>query len=259
MSAIKFDSVNLTLGAHAVFRELSLQFDTGLWHSVLGRSGVGKTSLLRLIAELQQPDSGSVYKEKSNDTQAIAYVPQEDSLLPWLTIVDNVQMGPRLRGKLTHATRQHAMELLEQVGLSQWEHALPATLSGGMRQRVALVRALLENPAVVLMDEPFSRLDAITRHELQALSFKLMKKRTVIMVTHDPQEALRLSDRIHVLQSGSFTRCHQISLPTAPLRKPDSDDVARQLAKLWTLLSEVHVENPNHQLKTQARPAEIPA
>ena len=242
MPAVSLDQVSLTLGSHLVFDQLAMQFDSAQWHCVLGRSGVGKTSLLRMIAGLQQSDGGTIQlRNHDGMSQQIAFIPQEDSLLPWLNIVDNVQLAPRLRGKATKATRQRAMELLEQVGLKPWAHALPATLSGGMRQRAALVRALLEDPPVVLMDEPFSRLDAITRHELQMLSFTLMHGRTVIMVTHDPQEALRLSHQIHVLQPGLPTQSQRLVPECDPLRELSHQNIVQHLRHLWQLLSNEHI------------------
>ncbi len=237
VSGITLESVDLTHSDHCVFKNLCMEFQEGLWHSVLGRSGVGKTSLLRLIAGLQQPDAGTVRSPNSTSLRSqIAFVPQEDSLLPWLSIVDNVQLGPRLRGEANTATRTRAFDLLEQLGLQAWGASLPAALSGGMRQRAALARTLLENPPVVLMDEPFSRLDAITRHELQDASFELLRGRTVILVTHDPAEALRLSHKVHVLQPGVPSRCPVIALQTLPVRGMECATSARRLPELWQLL-----------------------
>lgn len=238
MPAVTLEQVCLTFDSHSVFDSLSMQFEGGLWHSVLGRSGVGKTSLLRMIAGLQQPESGAVQLHNSHGvSQQIAYVPQDDSLLPWLSVVDNVQLAPRLRGQANKATKQQALQLLEKVGLKSWAYALPAMLSGGMRQRVSLVRALIEDPTVILMDEPFSRLDAITRNELQTLSFTLMQGRTVIMVTHDPQEAHRLSHLIHVLQSGMPSRSQLLAPDSDPVRNLAHQGSTKILSELWQLLS----------------------
>ncbi|MFK7892451.1 MAG: ATP-binding cassette domain-containing protein, partial [Granulosicoccus sp.] len=159
--AIVLNDVSLTLERHVVFDQLSIRFDACQWHSVLGRSGVGKTSLLRLIAGLQIADSGRVCMSAQQPVcQKLAYHPQQDSLLPWLTVLDNVMLGPRLRREVNQATRQRATQLLQQLGISSWSDALPSALSGGMRQRVALARTLLGDPRVVLMDAPFSSLDA---------------------------------------------------------------------------------------------------
>jgi putative hydroxymethylpyrimidine transport system ATP-binding protein len=125
---------------------------------------------------------------------------QQDLLLPWSSVLDNVTLGERLRmGRASAETQERALALLDRVGLANSANALPSTLSGGMRQRAALVRTLMEDRPVVLMDEPFSALDAITRVRLQDLAADLLRGRTVLLVTHDPLEALRLGDRIHVL------------------------------------------------------------
>ena len=234
---IKLDRVSLTLGKHPVFQDLSLHLQAGRWHSVLGRSGIGKSSLLRIIAGLQKPDKGSVLTDKGEPVSThIAYMAQDDGLLPWLTARQNIQLGPRLRGENLQESTAQVSELLQRVGLTPWADALPAVLSGGMRQRVALARTLLEQRDIVLMDEPFSRLDAITRDELQTLSFELLSERTVLLVTHDPLEALRLSHVLHVLEPGSPTRIQSMPLATPPPRPVDHDEITAQLPSVWQFM-----------------------
>lgn len=152
---IQVRSVSLQLDTHTVFDGLSIDIDAGQWHGILGRSGVGKSSLLRLLSGLQTPDRGAITDGQGEAlARRVAYMSQEDGLLPWSTVLDNVQLGSRLRGQCNIDTHQRALTLLADVGLADWRTALPASLSGGMRQRVALVRTLLENRPVVLMDEP---------------------------------------------------------------------------------------------------------
>jgi len=129
----------------------------------------------------------------------IAYMAQTDLLLPWFSALDNALLGARLRGSISTALQTKAKKLFVQVGLQGAEKKLPHQLSGGMRQRVALVRTLLEEKSIVLMDEPFSAVDTITRFQLQTLAANLLKKCTVLLVTHDPLEALRLADDIYIL------------------------------------------------------------
>jgi len=206
MPGLKLSGICHKLGGYPLFSELSLTLDGGQWHCVLGCSGIGKTSLLRLIAGLDSPDSGQISDSLHNPLgKQTAYMSQDDGLLPWLSVLDNVLLGPRLRGESLVASRDKAIALLNLVHLSDWINASISQLSGGMRQRVALARTLLEDKPIILMDEPFSRLDAITRDELHLLSTRVLKGKTVVLVTHDPIEALRLGHTIHVLQRPAAT------------------------------------------------------
>jgi len=168
---------------------------------------------------------------------------QDDGLLPWLSVVNNVQLGPRLRGEASAATRQRAVKLLKQVNLSDWVNASTDQLSGGMRQRVALARTLLENKPIVLMDEPFSRLDAITRDELQLLATRLLQGKTVMLVTHDPLEALRLGHTIHVLQRRASTTAiaaEHINSQMITGQNQTYSDARQCINDLWSLLQSSH-------------------
>lgn len=204
---VGIEGARLRFGADAVFDALDMTIPAGCWTCLLGPSGVGKTSLLRLVADLPAEGAEIAGRVAADDgaplAGRIAYMAQRDLLLPWASVLDNVLLGPRLRGELqgarARAHRDRAMSLLEAVGLAERAGALPAELSGGMRQRTALARTLLEDKPIVLMDEPFSALDALTRHRLQALSVELLTGRTVLLVTHDPLEALRVGDRVEVL------------------------------------------------------------
>ena len=196
-------AARLDYGDAPLFDELDFTLAAGQWTCLLGPSGVGKTTLLRLIAGLE-PDGAGAYITTS-DGQAlagrIAWMGQQDLLLPWLSAVDNALLGRHLRGE-PDPEREHrgeAIELLMRVGLAGRLAALPAALSGGQRQRVALVRTLMEDRPVILMDEPFSGLDSVTRWKLQELAVELLAGRTVLLVTHDPREALRLGHRVHVM------------------------------------------------------------
>jgi putative hydroxymethylpyrimidine transport system ATP-binding protein len=200
--SVAIDAARVAFDGAALFEDLHLTLQAGRWTCLLGESGVGKSTLLRLIAGLLPPDSD--VKVACDDGLQLAgrcaYMAQQDLLLPWSSVLDNVTLGERLRlGRASGATVERAHALLERVGLGDAAKALPATVSGGMRQRAALVRTLMEDRPVVLMDEPFSALDAITRIRLQELAADLLCGRTVLLVTHDPLEALRLGDRIHIL------------------------------------------------------------
>ena len=204
-----------------LFDGLDLALASGRTTCLLGPSGVGKSSLLRLVAGLEEAAAGRVADDDGRPlTGRVAYMAQRDLLLPWASVLDNVLIGLRLRGTGTGpAAMDRARELLAMVGLEGNEHDLPASLSGGMRQRVALARTLMEDRSVVLMDEPFSALDAITRYQLQAFAAGMRAGRTVLLVTHDPLEALRLGHRIHVLAG----RPARLDAPIEPAGDPPRD------------------------------------
>ena len=195
---IEVRSASLRYAGAFLFQGLNFTLPGGAWTCLLGPSGVGKSSLLRLIAGLAPLDQGAVScSDGAPLAGRLAWMGQQDDLLPWLSARDNVTLGARLRGETPD--RAKARDLLARVGLDRQAEQLPATLSGGQRQRAALARTLMEDRPVVLMDEPFSALDAITRARLQALAATLLAGRTVLLVTHDPLEALRLGHRIQVM------------------------------------------------------------
>ncbi|MDP6788086.1 MAG: ABC transporter ATP-binding protein [Rhodospirillales bacterium] len=202
--SVTVHAARVTHGSEILFDGLDITLAAGRWTCLLGPSGVGKSTLLRLILGLETPERRAgggdtvTCSDESPLTGRAAFMAQTDLLLPWLTALANVDLGRRLRGTGDGAMGE-ARALLERVGLAANAGDQPATLSGGMRQRVALARTLMEDRPVVLMDEPFSALDAITRIKLQNLAAELLRDRTVLLVTHDPLEALRLGHRIHVM------------------------------------------------------------
>jgi len=201
--AVSVHAARLDYGGTPLFDELDFSLAAGQWTCVLGPSGVGKTTLLRLIAGLEEAAAGTSIAAGDGRPLAgrVAWMGQQDLLLPWLSALDNALLGARLRGEPDPGSerRSAAIELLKLVGLGGRLAARPAELSGGQRQRVALVRTLIEDRPVILMDEPFSSLDSVTRWKLQELAVELLAGRTVLLVTHDPREALRLGDRVHVM------------------------------------------------------------
>jgi putative hydroxymethylpyrimidine transport system ATP-binding protein len=215
---IEVTGASLRYGGALLFHDLHFVLPGASWTCLLGPSGVGKSSLLRLIAGLAALDRGEVAcSDRRPLGGRLAWMSQEDNLLPWLSVQDNVTLGARLRGDVPD--RERAIALLDATGLARQAAQLPATLSGGQRQRAALARTLMEDRPVVLMDEPFSALDAITRARLQALAATLLAGRTVLLVTHDPLEALRLGHRIHVM-AGQPVR---IEPPITPQGPPPRD------------------------------------
>ena len=213
----------LAYGDRRLFDGLELTLEAGRTTCLLGPSGVGKSSLLRLIAGLDADAEGEVSDAEGRALQGrFSYMAQQDLLLPWLTGND----------------RARALALLDRVGLAEAAAQRPAALSGGMRQRVALARTLFEDRPLVLMDEPFSALDAITRFQLQDLAAELLAERSVLLVTHDPLEALRLGHRILIL-SGRPARLSEAEVPPGPPpRAPNDQALMRLQADLLTRLAQ---------------------
>ncbi|WP_059020710.1 ABC transporter ATP-binding protein [Vibrio coralliirubri] len=203
---------------HATLSGLSLSLKAGKWTVLLGRSGCGKTTVLRYLAGLLDEKVEWQGTLATSDelplTDRIAYMAQQDLLLPWLSVIDNVCLSHRFQNPASDKAVQtnQALELLAAVGLADYANAMPDQLSGGMRQRVALARTLMQDKPVVLMDEPFSALDAVTRHKLQSLACELLRDKTVVLITHDPQEAVRLADNLYVLQ-GTPANAQSLSVP----------------------------------------------
>jgi putative hydroxymethylpyrimidine transport system ATP-binding protein len=209
--------------SHNLFTDLNLRLAPGVWTCLLGPSGVGKSTLLRLLAGLNTGGTftGSIQTDDGGPMDGrIAYMAQSDLLAPWLNIYDNVLLGARLRGEAPDFDR--ANDLISRVGLSGHSSKRPAALSGGMRQRVALARALMEDRPFVLLDEPFAALDAKTRSEMQELAFKMLKKRTVLLVTHDPAEAARLGHHIRIMTETGLIK--QQTPTTPPIRDFDAPE-----------------------------------
>ncbi|TQV80935.1 ABC transporter ATP-binding protein [Denitrobaculum tricleocarpae] len=208
---------------------------------LLGPSGVGKSSLLRYIAGLTGAGSEAavsgrlMFGGREGPASNIAYLAQQDLLLPWLSVLDNVMLGSRLRGE--QPDRKRALGLLTQVGLDAHHGDLPARLSGGMRQRAALARTLMEDRPVVLMDEPFSALDAITRFELQELASELLAGKTTLLVTHDPLEALRIGHRLLLLTGAPALIETPIDPPGDPLRDLGTPELAALQANIMERLT----------------------
>lgn len=223
-----------------IFDDLNLSLPENQWTCILGPSGVGKTSLLRLIACL--PVGGETKSSCNISPDDIAYMAQTDLLLPWLNILDNILIGFKLRGeKISAAQKSEAIVLLEKLGLSQLIKQKPHQISGGERQRAALARTLLESKKIILMDEPFSALDAITKYKLQALAAEYLKNKTILLITHDPLEALRLGHRIYVLAGSPAILSNPIELNSSIPRDIQDSDVQKAYKLLMLQLEKAHV------------------
>lgn len=202
-----------------VLQDINLNVNKGEFLCIVGPSGCGKTTLLRMIAGLDFPTSGRILEEDieiSGPSIERGYVFQQYSLFPWLNVLENVTFGLELKGMKEDERLQIAREYLKMVGLSRAETSYPRELSGGMKQRVAIARSLVNDPHVLLMDEPFSALDVQTRHKLQEELVRIWKEeqKTIIFVTHNVDEAVFLADRVVVLSrnQGKVVKSFQIKL-----------------------------------------------
>jgi ABC-type nitrate/sulfonate/bicarbonate transport system ATPase subunit len=200
--------------------DISLKVIPGEFVTLIGPSGSGKSTLLNLITGLLEPDSGEVCLdgEVANDRIGrVGYMPQRDLLLPWRTVLDNVIIPLELHGTPREEARQEARVLLPRFGLEEFGKSYPGALSGGMRQRAALLRTILTRRDVLLLDEPFGALDALTRREMEDWLLEIWREfgQTLVFITHDVEEALYLADRVIVLSArpGRVVKRLEVDLP----------------------------------------------
>ena len=205
---------------------IDLDIKPGSFCSVLGPSGCGKSTLMMLVAGLYRPTGGSVMvggKPLTDCYHDCGIVFQTDVLLPWLNVLDNVLLPAQVKGLPLPAATERANQLIDQVGLSGFEEHYPSELSGGMRQRCALSRALLHEPKLLLMDEPFGALDALTRERMQLDLAQLRSSdhRTVLFITHDIEEAVFLSDEVVVMSQRPATILEKVTVNFPQPRSPE--------------------------------------
>lgn len=187
-----------------ILNDVSIRLNEGEFVSIVGPSGCGKSTLFHHISGIMTPEQGSIWidgEDYSGRAGRVSYMYQKDLLMPWKKVVDNVALPLRLKGMSKQASREKALELFELFGLEGFEKSYPYQLSGGMRQRASLLRTYLCSSDILLLDEPFGGLDAITKARLQDWLLELLDRLdvSVIFITHDIEEALYLSDRIYVL------------------------------------------------------------
>jgi len=205
---LRLDQVGMTFktpsGVFNALAPVSLTISQGRFVSLIGPSGCGKSTIFNIVAGLLEPTAGRVLIDGVDATGMIGrvgYMLQKDLLLPWRTVLDNVILGMEIQGVPLRAARERALPLLRRYGLSGFEFLYPRALSGGMRQRAALLRTLLFDTDVILLDEPFGALDAQTKSQMQEWLLQLWSDfgKTVVFVTHDIEEAIYLSDEVHVM------------------------------------------------------------
>lgn len=234
--ALQIDKVSRSFGAVEVLRELSLEIERGEFVAVVGPSGCGKTTLLNLLSGYDQPSSGSIKREGR-----VRMVYQQDGLFPWQTVTENIALGLRHIGDAKERERQ-VDEMLRLIRLEGFENHYPHQLSGGMRQRVELARALAGDSDILLMDEPFSALDYLTRLRMRQELARLLgeRPRTVVLVTHDIEEAAQLADRVIVLSERPARIRYELSIAAPRPRDLTHPEVVNATHRILTELGFEH-------------------
>ena len=220
-SAVRLRNLTRSFSGRLVLDDISLDIGAGEFVALIGKSGSGKTTLLRALADLDEDVEGQGAIEVP-DNRSVLF--QDSRLLPWESLLENVTLGVRAPD-----ARQRGLQALADVGLSGREGAWPIALSGGEQQRVALARSLVRQPALLLADEPFGALDALTRLRMHELLFRLVEinRPTVLLVTHDIDEALKLADRVLVIDAGRIIVDRAVGLPH-PRRATDAEFESRR-------------------------------
>ncbi len=224
MTFLTIENASFSYGDEAVVKRIDWSIGQGEFHCLVGRSGCGKTTLLKIAAGLLPPSEGSIRiqgTEIREPSPLVGFVFQTPNLLEWLSAIDNILLPVSLHRAVEASDRDRALDLLSLVGLEGLEARYPNELSGGQQSRVAIARGLIADPLILLMDEPFAALDAMTREELQddLLALCAMRKTTALFVTHDIAEAVYLADRVAVMEAGRVRDAISVALPRP--RAPD--------------------------------------
>lgn len=270
---IEFKNVKKLFKNVEVIKGISIKINKGELVVLIGPSGCGKTTTLKMINKLIEPTSGNILIDgkdiSKEDTielrRNIGYVIQQTGLFPHMTIEQNIELVPYLKKWPANKRKERAMELLNLVGMNPDEYAnrYPNELSGGQQQRIGVARALATNPDIILMDEPFSALDPITRNQLQDELFKLQQelKKTIVFVTHDIDEALKLGDRICIMKNGEVL---QFDTPEILLRNPSHGFVEEFIGKnrIWNQpefikVEDIMIKNPVKAMPNRTIPQAI--
>lgn len=230
-------------GRLEVLSDISLNLNKGDFTAIIGPSGCGKSTLFNVLAGLMKPDRGGIFlngQEVPHLMGHTAYMQQKDLLLPWRKTLDNAILGLEIKGMPKAEARSRARELLQVFGLEGFEDAYPAKLSGGMRQRVALMRTILCEKEILLLDEPFGALDAITRKEMQKWLIEVWRRfgSTILFVTHDVEEALLMADRVYVVSTRPATVKMELEVNQPRPRQVTDIGLVKMKAEILDLLEQ---------------------
>ncbi|UFJ42321.1 ABC transporter ATP-binding protein [Brevibacillus humidisoli] len=245
LNKLSFHEVSFTYGAEPIVERLSFSVEQGEFVSLIGPSGVGKSTLFRLASGLVEPTAGTILldgEQRLTRLGQVGYMPQKDLLMPWRTITENAMLPLELRSVPKGVARAKVEEQLPLFGLSGYADAYPDQLSGGMRQRVSLLRATLTGADLLLLDEPFSALDGITRMEMQEWLLTMWQELslTIVMITHDIEEALVLSDRVILLREKPIREIVEVNPPLPRererLARRHDPQIGAVRQEIWELL-----------------------
>ena len=217
---LKAEKIKKSFGSLYTLADVSITLEENRFVSIIGPSGCGKSTLFDIIAGLERPDFGSVTiddKDFTGKTSRVSYMHQKDLLFPWYSIIKNVSLPLLVKGRSSKEARETAMPYFKTFGLDGFENKYPVQLSGGMRQRAALLRTFLFADDIMLLDEPFGSLDAITRHKMQMWLLEMLEKikASILFITHDIDEAVFLSDKIYLLSKrpAEVKKVFDVALP----------------------------------------------
>ena len=257
---IHFEKISKNFKSNKILNNITFSIDTGQLVAIIGESGCGKTTLLKMINRLIKPSSGNILINNKNITdfdevklrRKIGYVIQQTGLFPHMSVKENIELIQRLENTNTNDIEENTKKLLKMVGLDEntYIHRYPRELSGGQQQRVGIARAFATNPEIILMDEPFSALDPITRSDLQEelLYLQSKLKKTIVFVTHDMDEAIKIADKICIMKDGEIL---QYDTPENILKNPIDDFVSNFIGKnrIWSSpefikISDIMIDKP---------------
>ncbi len=234
-------------GETPALSNITFSVPEGEFLAIVGPSGCGKSTLLSMIASLMEPESGTISihgAPASMSRQRIGYMLQKDHLFEWRTIYKNVILGLEIQNRMTERNLEHVEQLLRDYGLDQFRNARPSELSGGMRQRAALIRTLALNPDLLLLDEPFSALDYQTRLQVCDDVYRIIRKekKTIILVTHDLSEAISMADRVLILSHRPATVQKIVSIDFAdsdllPMERRQASEFKQYFNEIWKELN----------------------
>lgn len=246
---LEISSLRKTFGSgsteYVALDGINAQIEKGEFFCLVGASGCGKSTLLNILAGFERATEGSVtlnggLVDRPDSSRVMFFQDANEALFPWQSVEENIEFGLRISGVAKIERRERADSFIRMVGLGDHRHKYPGELSGGMRQRVQIARALTMNPEIVLMDEPFAALDALTRRRMHQELLRIWRETgmTVVFVTHDIAEAITLSDRIAVMSRGPRSRFQQVISVSAPRpREPGNQEFGRVFRHIEELLS----------------------